>query len=108
MTRYSFKTRGIALKAIVLGLCPFSTRNLCRMLAFYRRASVPNAVLSFKYCSTLFDIYIFIFSAIEQQVAELTHAVQTISNTTMNSSTTASLAAAAVDMADKSLGIIDV
>ncbi|XP_045171286.2 golgin subfamily A member 3-like isoform X2 [Mercenaria mercenaria] len=48
------------------------------------------------------------WSTIEQQVAELTHAVQTISNTTMNTSTTASLAAAAVDMVDKSMGIIDV
>ncbi|XP_060605796.1 golgin subfamily A member 3-like isoform X2 [Ruditapes philippinarum] len=48
------------------------------------------------------------WSTIEQHVAELTHVVQTISNTTMNSSTTASLAAAAVDMVDKSMGIINV
>lgn len=48
------------------------------------------------------------FSTIEEQVKELTQAVQTISNTSMNTSTTASLAAAAVDMADKSMGIMDI
>ena len=49
----------------------------------------------------------FPFSTLEKQVEELRHVVQTISNTTMATATTTSIAAAAVDAA-KSLGIFEV
>ena len=47
------------------------------------------------------------FSTLEKQVEELRHVVQTISNTTMATATTTSIAAAAVDAAN-SLGIFEV